>query len=152
MRVGDFAAINGQNGLIEQLNLRTIVLRDIRGTVHVFPNGEINTLANHSKDFSRYIIDLDISYDEDPDRVSDIALEIGRELRDDPKFEPFILEPIEVVGVVAFTDWSIQLRIRMTTVAQRQWLVGREFRKRLRTALQRHGIEVPYPAFRPPPF
>lgn len=152
VRVGDFAAINGQNGLIEQLNLRTIVLRDIRGTVHVFPNGEINTLANHSKDFSRYIIDLDISYDEDPDRVSEIALEVGRDLRNDPKFEPFILEPIEVVGVVAFTDWSIQLRIRMTTVAQRQWLVGREFRKRLRSALQGHGIEVPYPAFRPPPF
>ena len=120
------------NGLVEQLNLRTIVLRDIRGTVHVFPNGDINTLANHSKDFSRYIIDLNISYDEDPDRVSDVAREVDRDLRNDPKFEPFILEPIEFLGVVAFTDWSMQLRIRMTTVAQQQWLVGREFRKRLR--------------------
>jgi moderate conductance mechanosensitive channel len=149
LRVGDFAAVNGTNGLVEQVSLRTIVLRDIRGTVHVFPNGAITTLANHSKDFSRYIIDLDIPYDEDPDRVADIARDVDRELRSDPKFESLILEPVEIVGVIAYSEWSIQLRIRMKTVAQRQWVVGREFRKRLRKALNLHGIEVPYPAFRP---
>ena len=70
VRVGDVAAINGVAGTVEALNLRTIVLRDGEGTVHVFPNGAIQTLANRSKDFSYYVIDLGISYREDPDRVA----------------------------------------------------------------------------------
>lgn len=149
VRVGDVAEINGTSGLVEQLNVRTIVLRDIRGTVHVVPNGAITTLANHSKDFSRYVIDVDIPYEEDPDRVADIARDVDREMRSDPKFKILILEPVEIVGVIAYNQWSMQWRIRMKTVAQRQWVVGREFRKRLRKALNLHGIEVPYPVFRP---
>ena len=58
VRVGDVAAINGTGGLVEAINLRTIVLRDGEGTVHVFPNGADPTLANRSKDFSYYVIDL----------------------------------------------------------------------------------------------
>ena len=73
VRVGDVAAINGIGGLVEAINLRTIVLRDVEGTVHVFPNGAITTLANRSKDFSYYVIDLGISYREDPDRVAERA-------------------------------------------------------------------------------
>jgi len=149
VRVGDVAEINGTTGLVEQLNVRTIVLRDDRGTVHVVPNGAIVTLANHSKDFSRYVIDVDLPYAEDPDRVAEIARDVDREMRSDPKFKILILEPIEIVGVVAYSQWSMQWRIRMKTVAQRQWVVGREFRKRLRKALNLHGIEVPYPVFRP---
>ena len=82
VRVGDVAAINGTGGLVEELNLRTIVLRDIEGTVHVFPNGSITTLANRSKDFSYYVIDLPISYQEDPDRIeADVSgLAIGDSL------------------------------------------------------------------------
>ena len=100
VRVGDFAAINGTGRAVEQLNLRTIVLRDVQGTVHVFPNGAINTLANQSKDFSRYIIDLNISYDEDPDRVSDIAREVDRELEErSDASNLYILEPIQILGV-----------------------------------------------------
>jgi moderate conductance mechanosensitive channel len=150
IRVGDDAVINGVDGLVEQINLRTIVLRDLRGTVHVFANGAITTLANHSKDFSHYVIDLNISYKEDPDRVSEVVREVDSELRHTPEFAPLILEPAQIHGVVGFADWSMQLRIRLKTVPQKQWNVGREFRKRLRRALNRRGIEVPYPALRRP--
>ena len=102
VRVGDVAAINGTGGLVEAINLRTIVLRDAEGTVHVFPNGAITTLANRSKDFSYYVIDLGISYREDPDRVAAVLREIGAELQADPAFGPLILEPIEILGVDAF--------------------------------------------------
>ena len=80
VRVGDVAAINGQGGLVEAINLRTIVLRDFEGVVHVFPNGAITTLANRSKDFSFYVIDVGIAYGEDPDRVRKVIEEI-RQLR-----------------------------------------------------------------------
>ena len=58
IRVGDAASINGTAGIVEAINLRTVILRDAEGTVHVFPNGAINTLANRSKDFSYYVVDL----------------------------------------------------------------------------------------------
>jgi small-conductance mechanosensitive channel len=148
VRVGDDATINGTDGLVEQINLRTIVLRDVRGTVHVFANGAITTLANQSKDFSHYVIDLNISYKEDPDRVSEIVREVDRDLRKNPEFGAIMLEPAQIHGVVGFADWSMQLRIRLKTVPQQQWKVGREFRKRLRKALNRHGVAVPYPALR----
>ena len=70
VRVGDVAVVNGQGGLVEAVNLRTIVLRDEEGTVHVFPNGEVKTLANKSKDFSYYVITVGVLYDDDPDRVA----------------------------------------------------------------------------------
>jgi moderate conductance mechanosensitive channel len=155
VRVGDVAAINGVAGTVESLNLRTIVLRDGEGTVHVFPNGAIQTLANRSKDFSYYVIDLGISYRDDPDRVAAILKEIGAGMQADPAYAPWILEPVEILGVDAFRDWSVVLKLRIKTVPLKQWDVGREFRKRLRRRFNEAGIEVPFPVMRdakaPPP-
>jgi small conductance mechanosensitive channel len=145
VRVGDVAAINGTAGLVEQLNLRTIVLRDGEGTVHVFPNGAITTLANRSKDFSYYMIDLSISYDEDPDRISAILVQVGAALQADAKFGPFILAPLEINGVDAFADWWMVMKMRIKTMPLKQWDVGRELRKRIKRALDEHGIEMPSP-------
>jgi small conductance mechanosensitive channel len=145
VRVGDVAAINGTGGLVEAINLRTIVLRDQEGTVHVFPNGGITTLANRSKDFSYYVIDLGISYDEDPDRVSDVLRQTGAELQADEAFGTSILEPIEVLGVDAFADSSIILKVRIKTLPLKQWEVGRELRRRIKKAFDANGISIPYP-------
>jgi len=149
VRVGDVAAINGVGGLVEAINLRTIVLRDAEGTVHVFPNGAITTLANRSKDFSYYVVDLPISYREDPDRVAAVLKQVAEGMQADPAFAPSILEPLEMMGVDAFRDWSVVLKMRIKTVPTKQWQVGREFRKRLRRRFTEEGIEVPYPAVRP---
>lgn len=146
VRVGDVAAINGTGGLVEAINLRTIVLRDAEGTVHVFPNGAINTLANKSKDYSYYVIDLGISYDEDPQRVTAVVAAVGEGLQADDRFGPMILAPVEMLGVDAFADWSVQMKLRIKTVPQKQWEVGRELRRRLLKAFGEHRIEIPFPA------
>lgn len=145
IRVGDVAAINGQGGLVEAINLRTIVLRDFEGSVHVFPNGAITTLANRSKDFSFYVIDLGISYREDPQRVTAVLKEVGASLQSDERFGPHILAPLEIVGIDAFADWSVQLKMRIKTVPLKQWEVGRELRRRILVAFAEHGIEIPSP-------
>jgi small conductance mechanosensitive channel len=145
VRVGDVAAINGTGGMVEAINLRTIVLRDGEGTVHVFPNGAIQTLANRSKDYSYYVIDLGISYREDPDRVAAVLRALGAEMQADPSYGPWILEPVEILGVDAFRDWSVVLKMRIKTVPLKQWDVGREFRKRLQRRFDEEGIEMPFP-------
>ena len=145
VRVGDSAAINGIGGLVEQINLRTIVLRDEEGTLHVFPNGSINTLANKSKDFSFYVITLAIPYHENVERVTKLLREVGAGLQRDPHFGTFILEPVEIMGIDAFTDWAMQLKLRIKTVPQKQYEVGREFRKRIRQTFDANNVAVPFP-------
>ena len=146
VRVGDVAAINGTGGLVEAINLRTIVLRDAEGTVHVFPNGAITTLANRSKDFSYYVIDLGISYREDPDRVAAVLRETGR--RDAGGSDVTVRGSSSRSRFSASTrsrDWSVVLKMRIKTVPLKQWEVGREFRKRIRKRFEAEGIEMPFP-------
>jgi moderate conductance mechanosensitive channel len=145
VRVGDAAAINGTDGVVEAINLRTIVLRDIEGTVHVFPNGAINTLANRSKDFSYYVVDLAVSYYDDTDRVAATVREVGAALEADPAFGSSILAPIEILGVDAFGEWSVRMKARIKTVPLKQWEVGRELRRRLLKAFERNGFGIPFP-------
>lgn len=145
VRVGDVAAINGTGGTVEAIHLRTIVLRDEEGTVHVFPNGAINTLANRSKEYSYYVITLGIPYDEDPARVTALLREVGDGMQADDRFGPLILEPLDVMGVESFADWSVQMKLRIKTVPLKQWEVGRELRQRILRAFDRQGIYIPMP-------
>ena len=142
VRVGDVAAINGVGGVVEAINLRTIVLRDIEGTVHVFPNGAINTLANRSKDFSYYVIDLQVLYEQDVERVTQVLRRVGDDLLADPAFGPLILEPLEILGVDAFLETKLIVKLRIKTVPLKQWEVGRELRRRIKMALERAGIPL----------
>ena len=145
VRVGDAAAINGTEGLVEAINLRTIVLRDVEGTVHVFPNGAINTLANRSKDFSYYVLELSVSYYDDSDRIAEAVRDVGAGLQADPAFGPSILAPIEVLGVDAFTEWSVKMKARIKTVPLKQWEVGRELRRRIIKTFEQRGFAIPFP-------
>ena len=145
VRVGDVAVVNGQGGLVEQLNLRTIVLRDYDGTVHVFPNGEIKSLANRTKDFSFYVIDLGMAYGEDPERVIQAVRDAAATLMDDPVHRANILEPVDVAGVDAFADNQVTIKIRIKTVPLKQWEVGRELRRRIYLTFRERNISIPYP-------
>jgi small conductance mechanosensitive channel len=155
IRVGDAASINGADGIVESINLRTVVLRDAEGTVHVYPNGAINNLANRSKDFSYYVVDLSVSYFDDTDRVAAALAQVGAELQADPRYGPLILEPIEVLGVDAFGEWSLKLKARIKTVPLKQWVIGRELRRRIIKAFAKNGFGIPFPvpssAAPPPP-
>ena len=124
VRVGDSAVVNGQGGLVEQVNLRTIVLRDETGTVHVFPNGEVKTLANMSKDFAYYVVTIGLAYDADVDRAVEAMQTAASGLMDDPDFRPHILAPLEVYGVDAFEQGQLVIKARIKTVPQ-QAVAGR---------------------------
>jgi moderate conductance mechanosensitive channel len=143
VRVGDVAVVNGQGGAIEQVNLRTIVLRDEQGAVHVFPNGEVKTLANLSKDFSYYVITVGVAYEDDPDRVGQAMKDASASMMAEPEFRQHILEPLEVYGVDSFDAGQMHVKGRIKTVPQKQWVVGRELRKRIARIFRERGIEIP---------
>jgi moderate conductance mechanosensitive channel len=145
VRVGDVAVVNGTGGLVEAITFRTIVLRDLAGVVHVVPNGAITTLANMTKGWSGYVIDVGVAYKEDTDRVADVMTEVAEDLRKDARFGPMILEPIEVFGVDDFKESEVTIKARLKTVPIQQWAVGREYRRRLKKAFDARGIEIPFP-------
>ena len=146
VRVGDAAVVNGQAGLVQSVNLRTIVLRDDEGTVHVFPNGEVRTLANKSKDFSYYVVTVNVNYEEDPDRVIAAMKEAAVGLMNDADLRVHILEPLEVLGVDAFEQTYMVVKTRIKTVPMKQWIVGRELRRRIAQTFREQGISIAVPA------
>lgn len=149
LRVGDVAIINGTGGLVESVTFRTVVLRDQAGVVHVFPNGAITTLANATKDWSAYVIDVAISYKEDPDRVIAIMRQVADGMMADSVLSGLILEPIEIFGVDNFTDTAVIIKARFKTQAAQQYLIGREYRRRLKKAFDTESVELPPTAQRP---
>jgi small conductance mechanosensitive channel len=145
VRVGDVAVVNGTGGLVEAITFRTIVLRDLAGVVHVVPNGAITTLANMTKGWSGYVLDVGVAYKEDTDRVVEIMADVAEDLRKDARFGPLILEPIEIFGVDDFKESEVTIKARLKTVPIQQWAVGREYRRRLKKAFDARGVEIPFP-------
>jgi small conductance mechanosensitive channel len=142
IRVGDTAIINGTTGLVEAVTFRTVVLRDQAGVVHVFPNGTINTLANATMDWSAYVIDVNVSYKEDTDRVTAIMRRVADEMRTEAEFHRLMLEPIEIFGVDNFADASVTIKARFKTQPSHQLTIGREYRRRLKKAMDTEGVEM----------
>jgi small conductance mechanosensitive channel len=145
IRVGDVAIINGTGGLVENIDLRTTTLRDFSGTTHIFQNGKIDTISNMSMEWSAMTFDIGVAYKEDVDQVIKIMKEVGEELGNDDDFKDLIHEPLEVFGVDKFADSAIIIKARIKTKPIQQWTVGREYRRRLKYAFDKNGIEIPFP-------
>jgi small conductance mechanosensitive channel len=145
IRVGDVAIINGTGGLVEQVNLRTIVLRGADGTIHVFSNGAINSLSNMTHEYSYYVFDISIAYKENVNRVIEILKKVGETMITDELFNKMILAPLEIQGLDKFGTSEVVIKARIKTIPIKQWDVGREMNKRIKEAFDNEGIEIPFP-------
>ncbi len=145
IRTGDVARINGTAGSVEKIELRTITLRDFDGAVHIFQNGSISTLANLTKGWSAMSFDIGVAYKEDTDKVMALMVQVGNELYADQEFTNHFIEPLDVFGVDRFGDSAVVIKARIKTIPGSQWMLGREYRNRLKKAFDKHGIEIPFP-------
>jgi moderate conductance mechanosensitive channel len=140
VRIGDLARINGVGGVVEQINLRTIMLRDAEGAVQVFPNGTITTLANLSKQFAYAVVDFRVSYDENIDRVIGTLRDIGSSIERDPQWGQLVLAPLDIVGIESLADGAATMRVRFKTLPLNQGKVANELRRRLMSTFVVRGI------------
>lgn len=145
MRQGDVVEIADKSGLIEEITLRYVRLRDYDGNVHFVSNGLITTVTNMSRGFAQSVMDVGIAYREDTDVAVDVMRETGAELRADPLFGPKILDELEIAGVDKWADSAVILRCRFKVRPLEQWNVRREFLRRLKKAFDARGIEIPFP-------
>ncbi len=144
-RVGDVIVVDGHGGMVEEINLRRTVLRDLEAAVHIIPNGEVGKVKNLTKDKSRVMIDLPVAYKEDLDRCFQVINRVGEEMQRDPKWAPFITEPIRALRVDDFADSAVIIRVLGQTLPLKQWDVAGEFRLRIKRAFDEEGIEIPFP-------
>jgi small-conductance mechanosensitive channel len=145
VRVGDVVKIAGLTGGVEKITLRKVQLRDVAGIVYTIPYSQITTIENLTKDFSYYVMDIGVSYNEDTDRVVDVLRQVDENLRADAEIGPKILEPLEILGVDRFADSAVVIKARIKTLPIQQWNVGREFNRRMKRAFDVAGIEIPFP-------
>lgn len=145
VRVGDVAVVNGTGGLVEKVNFRTIVLRDLSGIVHVFPNGTVTTLSNLTNNWSAYVFDIGVAYKENTDKVIEVMNQVGSEMKQDPTIGSYMLEEPEIFGVDKLDNSAVVIKGRIRTKPIRQWQVGREYLRRIKMAFDDAGIEIPFP-------
>ncbi len=143
--VGDSIQVGNISGGVEKMTLRATFLRDLEGTLHVIPNGEMRIVSNRTKDWSRAVVKVGVAYEEDIGRVMAALGDIGHDLYHDEEFAPLLLEEPTVSGVEALGDWAMTIRIMVKTKPGKQWDVARELRRRIKESFEQEGIEMPYP-------
>lgn len=144
-RIGDVVCFDGTCGLVEDISMRMTTLRDLDGTVHHIPHGEIKKVSNLSKYYSRVNLNIGIAYNSDLEKVITVINNVGKELAEDPQWKEFILKPPQFLRVDDFADSAIILKILGETKPLKQWDVTGELRKRLKIAFDRNNIEIPLP-------
>jgi small-conductance mechanosensitive channel len=144
-RVGDVVEVAGISGLVMEISLRRTVLRDMDGTVHVVPNGEIKVASNKTKGWSRVNLDISVSYDTDLDHAIAVINRVCKQLAEEPEWASLIIKAPEVLRVEKLGDSGIDLKVLGETKATQQWTVTGEVRKRIKRAFDEEGIEIPWP-------
>jgi small conductance mechanosensitive channel len=143
--IGDVIEAGGKSGVVEKMTLRVVVLRDLKGTMHVIPNGEIKVVSNMTRGWSRAVVDVGVGYEEDVDRALAVVRDEASRFSADPDWAPQLDGPVEVPGIEALSDSAMVIRSLIRTQPGSQWNAAREYRRRLKLRFDRENIEIPFP-------
>jgi small conductance mechanosensitive channel len=143
--IGDVVRLGDVSGAVEKITLRTTILRDVDGVVHIIPNGEITRVSNLTKAWSRAVLNIGVSYREDVDHVIEVLRDLLADFHADPEWGGLLLEPPTVPGVESFGDSAVIIRVLAKTLPLKQWDVARELRRRIKKRFDQEGIEIPFP-------
>jgi len=144
-RIGDVIEVAGVGGFVEDISLRVTTMRDMNGTVHHIPHGEVKVVSNLSKKFAKVNLNVGVAYDADLNYVKEVVNRIGNELATDPAWAEFIDEAPQFLRVDSFEDSSIEIKITGITKPLKQWDVTGELRKRVKEGFEKAGISIPFP-------
>jgi len=145
VRVGDVVKLGGKAGLVEEVTLRHVRLRDYDGSVHFVPTGMVDTVTNMTLEYSFALMDIGVAYREDVDEVFDVMREVASSMRQDEVFGAKIIDELDIAGVDNWADSAVMIKCRFKCTPLEQWNVRREFLRRLKAAFDARGIEIPYP-------
>jgi moderate conductance mechanosensitive channel len=143
--IGDVVKVSDVSGMVEKITLRTTILRDLHGVVHIIPNGEITRVSNLTKTFSQAVLDVGVAYKEDVDQVIAVLRDIGSDFHNDAEWRALLVDEPQVLGVQELADSAVLIRMVAKTLPLKQWDVARELRRRIKKRFDADGIEIPFP-------
>lgn len=143
--IGDVVRVGGISGLVEEVNLRRTVLRDLDGIVHYVPNSEIGIASNFTKEYSRVNLNISVGYGEDLDRVIEVINQVCSKLSNEPEWKAKIIKPPQVLRIDSLGESGIDIKILGDTRPIMQWEVMGELRRRIKKEFDKQGIEIPWP-------
>jgi small conductance mechanosensitive channel len=143
--VGNVVRINNLAGRVEDISLRMTTLRNSEGIAHFVPHGQITSVSNLTHGWSQVVLEVGVAYKENVDHVMEVLLRLARDMRSDAEFGPLIMEEPEMLGVDAFTDSAVIIKLLVRTLPLSQWKVKRELLRRIKNRFDDLGIEIPYP-------
>jgi moderate conductance mechanosensitive channel len=143
--IGDVIEAGGKSGTVEKMTLRVVLLRDLKGTIHIVPNSEIKVVSNMTRGWSRAVVDVGITYEEDVDRALAVVRDEAAQFSTDKVWGAQLDGPLEVPGIESLSDSAVVIRTLIKTQPGSQWATAREFRRRLKKRLDREGMSIPYP-------
>lgn len=145
IRKDDVVEIANKSGLVEEITLRYIKMRDYEGNVHYVPNGQITTVTNRSRDFAYAVMDIRVGYDENIAKVMQIMHEVGASIMQDTQLQDKVLDKLDIAGVDNLAESAVIIRCRMKVRPLEQWTIKREYLKRIKNAFDAQQIEIPFP-------
>jgi small conductance mechanosensitive channel len=145
MNAGDIVTAAGVTGTAERVSIRSVSLRDLSGTVHVIPFSSVDIVSNYTRDFAYHKGEYGIAYRENVDEAIEQLRLAFDELAADPEWKDHILEPVEIPGVTALADSSVNIRVMIKTTPGDQWAVGRAYNRLVKKYFDQAGIEIPFP-------
>ncbi len=143
--IGDWVEAGGHSGTVERLTVRTLTLRDLAGTVHVIPFGDVTTVTNYNRDYGYALIDAGVAYRERYGDVVQALQDVAVSLRQDPAWGPDITGDLEVFGMNKLGDSAVEIRVRIKTRPMRQFAIRRVFLEHMKQVFDERGIEIPFP-------
>jgi small-conductance mechanosensitive channel len=144
-RIGDVAKVADVTGVVEEINLRKTVLRDIDGVVHHVPNGEIRVASNLTRHFSRVNLNISVAYETDLDYAISVINRVCKKMAKEERWRKVIRTVPKVLRVAELGDSGIDIKILGDVKPLEQWNVMGELRLRLKKAFDKAGIDIPYP-------
>ncbi|MFZ2545376.1 MAG: mechanosensitive ion channel family protein [Candidatus Saccharimonadales bacterium] len=144
-KIGDIITINDRSGIVEDITIRVTRIRDLDGSVYFVPNGEITTVRNMTLEFSSVLVEVGIGYNNDVNEAEKVINEVGQSMAEDDHWKDSIIEPIKFLQLDSFGSSRVNLKAVGRVKPATQWDVATEFRRRLKKAFEKHGIDIPLP-------
>ena len=139
--VGDIVDINGLQGVVESIAIRTTTVRNVNGNLYTIPNGDIRAITNMSRDFKRAIVDIRCPYEENQQRLVDIVTEemekAGQEIEG-------LTKTPDVMSIMSFEPDAVLMRIMVDCPVGENWRIERDIRTRVKNRFDQEGIVMPH--------
>ncbi len=138
--VGDTVTVAGVSGTVEVMTLRRTQVRGGDGTLYIIPNSQITTVANLTRDYSLATINVSVDFSANPDEVMALLKDVAMSVRNDPAYKGVFLADPTLLGVDSIKGSQVIYPVQLKTKANQQWAAEREMRRRIRLALEEHGM------------